>query len=101
MQVVSTIKLSISGLGDAEATILEDGMWALLIRGAAAYAVEMRTVDRADVFELNQTGLEMASWAETQKHAFWTEVEKIRMSHIQKSANVPYFTIPDPETGEY
>lgn len=97
IQLVSTTKLTINGLDEADITILEDNMASLLVRGAAAYAVEMRTVDRADVFELSQTGLEMSKWAANQKAMFWTEVEKLRLSQFQKSANAPYFTIPDPD----
>jgi len=69
----------------------------LRVPTAAAYAVEMRTVDRADIFELSQTGLKMSDWAANQKAMFWTEVEKLRLSEFQRSANAPYFTVPDPD----
>lgn len=97
MQRISDNKLAISGLDGESITLLDDGMGEVLVKGAAAYALEMRIVDRADSFELQQTGLDMAGWVEKEKHAYWTEVEKLRKYSFQRSNNVPYFTIPDPD----
>ncbi|PKO16797.1 MAG: hypothetical protein CVU39_06155 [Chloroflexi bacterium HGW-Chloroflexi-10] len=97
VQAIWGTKLGIEGLDGELVTSLDAGMADLIVRGAASYAVEMRTVDRADVFELSQTGLELAGWAAQQKKNFWDDVEKLRLKQIQTSASAPYFTLPDPD----
>jgi len=95
MQVVCPVSLTINGLDGALESTLDTGMETLLVRGAGGYAVEMRTIDRADSYELNQTGLEMAEWARKEKGLFWTDLERKRMVYLQNGA-APYTTLPDP-----
>jgi len=97
VQNISTTKLSINGLDEATITILEPEMATLIVRGAVVYALEMRIIDRADKYELNQTGLDMSGWVEKEKHLYWTELEIQRNYFLQRSNSVPYFTVPDPD----
>lgn len=97
LQRISPIKLSILGLDEATITGLDGGMAELLVKGAAAYALEMRIIDRADMYELNQTGLDMSGWVEKVKQRYLLEIEKMRRAYLQKSANAPHFTLPDPD----
>ncbi|MHB8132875.1 MAG: hypothetical protein ACYDH1_01515 [Anaerolineaceae bacterium] len=97
LQKVCPIKLSIEGLDEAVTTSLGEGMFGLLVRGAVVFALDMRIVDRADQFELSQTGLDMSGWVQQLKHDYWTDVEKLRRFYMNTSADVPYFTIPDPD----
>lgn len=97
LQEVTPITLSLEGLDGALVTVLEMGMDGLLVRGAAVYALEMRMIDRADTFELNQTGLDMVNLVEKIKTQYLVDVQKIRTKQFQMSASVPYFTLPDPD----
>jgi len=97
LQKVCTLKLNIEGLDGAVTTSLGEGMFGLLVRGAVVFALEMRIVDRADQFELSQTGLDMSGWVQQLKHDYWKDVEKVRRYYLNSSVNVPYFTVPDPD----
>jgi len=97
LQEVTPITLTLLGLDGALATVLEMGMDGLVVRGAAVYALEMRMIDRADTFELNQTGLDMTNLVEKIKSQYLIDVQKIRTRQFQMSASVPYFTLPDPD----
>jgi thiazole synthase ThiGH ThiG subunit len=97
LQQVSPVTLAISGLDGALVTVLEMGMDGVIVQGASAYALEMRNIDRADAFELNQTGVEMGSVIERIKKQYLIDVEKIRVKQFQASSGVPYFQIPDPD----
>ena len=97
MQEVTPITLTLEGLDGALLTVLEMGMDGLIVRGAAVYALEMRMIDRADTFELNQTGLDMSNLVEKIKSQYLIDVQKIRTRQFQMSASVPYFTLPDPD----
>jgi len=96
MQLVTARSLTISGLDGMTESTLDTGLETLLVRGAGAYAVEMRTIDRADAFELNQTGLEMGAWARQAKEVYWTDLERKRLQGFQNSSSAPYFPLPDP-----
>jgi hypothetical protein len=97
LQVVTPITLTLEGLDGALVTMLEMGMDGLIVRGAAVYALEMRMIDRADTFELNQTGLDMSNLVEKIKTQYLIDVQKIRTRQFQMSPSVPYFTLPDPD----
>ena len=97
LQEVTPITLTLLGLNGALATVLEMGMDGLIVRGASVYALEMRMIDRADTFELNQTGLDMSNLVEKIKSLYLIDVQKIRTRQFQMSASVPYFTLPDPD----
>lgn len=97
LQEVTPITLTLEGLDGALATVLEMGMDGLIVRGASAYALEMRMIDRADTYELNQTGLDMVNLVEKIKSQYLVDVQKIRTRQFQMSASVPYFTLPDPD----
>jgi hypothetical protein len=97
LQEVTPITLTLAGLDGALVTVLEMGMDGLIVRGAAVYALEMRMIDRADTFELNQTGLDMSNLVEKIKTQYLIDVQKIRTRQFQMSASVPYFTLPDPD----
>jgi len=96
LQEVTPITLTLAGLDGALVTVLEIGMDGLIVRGAAVYALQMRIIDRADIYELNQTGLDIANLVEKLKSQYLNDVEKIRTRQFQMSASAPYFTIPDP-----
>jgi len=97
LQEVTPITLTLEGLDAAVATVLEMGMDSVIVRGAAVYGLQMRIIDRADTFELNQTGLDMANLVEKLKTQYLLDVQKIRTRQFQMSACVPYFTLPDPD----
>jgi len=97
LQVVTPISLTLEGLDGAVATVLEMGMDGLIVRGAVVYALQMRMIDRADSYELNQTGLDMVNLVEKIKSQYLSDVQKIRTRQFQMSASVPYFTLPDPD----
>lgn len=97
LQEVTPITLTIEGLDGALVTILEMGMDSLVIRGAAVYALEMRSVDRMDAFELNQTGIDAAHLIERLKKQYLIDIEKVRIKQFQVSSGVPYFQLPDPD----
>jgi len=100
LQGVTPITLSIEGLDGALVTVLEMGMDSLVVRGAAIYALEMRSVDRMDAFELNQTGIDAAHLIESLKKQYLIEIEKVRIKQFQVSSGVPYFQLPDPDFEE-
>jgi len=94
LQQVSPITLTIEGLDGALATVLEMGMDGLVVRGAAVYALEMRSIDRLDAFELSQTGIDVSNLIEKMKKQYLVD-ENIRLKQFQVSTGVPYFQLPD------
>lgn len=97
LQKICPLKLTIEGLDDAVTTVLGENMYGLLVRGSAIFALDMRIVDRADQYELSQTGLDMSGWVQKLKSDYWSDVEKERRFYLNSSADVPYFTVPDPD----
>jgi len=97
LQVISPITLTIEGLDDALVTLLEMGMDGLVVRGAAVYALEMRSIDRLDAYELSQTGLDTSNLVDRMKKEYLIDVEKMRVKQFQASSGVPYSQWPDPD----
>lgn len=97
LQRVTPITLTIEGLDGALVTVLEMGMDGLLVRGGAVYAMESRSVDRWDSYEIEPTVSDIGNLVERIKKQYLIDVEKIRKKQFQVSSGVPYFTIPDPD----
>lgn len=97
LQEVTPITLTIEGLGGALVTVLEAGMDALIVRGGSIYALEMRSIDRLDAYELNQTGIDVGNLIDRMKKQYMIDVEKFRLKQFQVSSGVPYFRLPDPD----
>jgi hypothetical protein len=97
LQLISPITLTIEGLDGALVTLLEMGMDGLVVRGAAVYALEMRSIDSLDAFELSQTGLDTSNLVDRMKKEYLIDVEKMRVKQFQVSSGIPYFQLPDPD----
>jgi len=97
LQRVTPITLTIEGLDGALVTVLEMGMDGLLVRGGAVYAMEARSVDRWDSYEIESTVSDVGKLLERIKKQYLIDIEKVRIKQFQVSSGVPYFTIPDPD----
>lgn len=76
--VVYTAAHSLAGLDGAAVTSVSGLHAALLARGAAAYAAQMRRIDRAEGFLPSEGARQLAEWADAQMNAYQAALRELR-----------------------
>ncbi|PKN85378.1 MAG: hypothetical protein CVU46_11245 [Chloroflexi bacterium HGW-Chloroflexi-8] len=103
LQTISTTKCSLEGLDDAQTTSLESGMLAYLLRSSIARAYETRLLNRSETFHPDsQNGNSIRLWLDAEKEQLRQIFEKLRLTFLQHSPDVPYQTWEEaPQATEF
>ena len=103
LQTISPVKCSLEGLDDAQTTSLESGMLAYLVRSIIARAYETRLLNRSETFHPDaQNGNTNRIWLDAEKEQLRQILEKLRLTFLQRSLEVPYQTWEEaPQATEF
>lgn len=97
IQAVCPLKLSLAGLEDAEVTLLDSGLPALLQRLMVLYAWQLRRQQRQEIYHPDTPGADdNGQWLHTQEANLRQDLENLRLFYLQHSRQVPYAAWPDP-----
>lgn len=95
LQTIATLKLTLEGLDAEETTTLEPAVTVLLVRMILFRAVEMRWLERSEIFHPDpQHGDFNRAWLEYEKNLIQTDFNNLRTYYLQRSTLPPFPTYP-------
>lgn len=95
LQTICPLKLSLAGMDEAEITLLDGGMPAVLLRLTAWYAWQIRRQQRQEIYHPDPPSHAVeGQWLLSEEKALQQELETLRRSYLQRSTQVPYAPWP-------